>query len=303
MSPAPGETDVDTESLLVITFDRPVALIGGQMKLTYNAGTLVVVRAVTLSNSNTTIAENTVTIDPGSLPSQKLVKVVIDAGTFRDVANNVSQFINPTGGWSFTTMALPDFAAPQLIATVPAADSHLEEPVNSLEMKFNEPIRLGTGQLVVLREKTGAVLLQIDLTSSNTNVNATTLTVPLQVSLPPNEQLYVRVSFGAVEDLSGNKFTGIADKRWKFSTQTIITGIEHAPFASDLQYTAEGNYIRISPTRGNITIDAISDALGRMITFERAGNDVVFRNPGSLFMVIGTFDKERATWKAVVTNP
>jgi hypothetical protein len=164
-------------------------------------------------------------------------------------------------------------------------------------MQFNEYVRLTGGQLTVKQYTKNTELLSVDLSASNTVIDKATVTITLPQPLPANEQVYVQLSSDAIADTTGNAFSGIADKRWKFSTTRIITAMEEQPHWDNIIVTADGGYVRIEVTGAADEINTVSDVMGRSIEFTRTGNEIVFKRPASLFIIHGFAGHQRISQK------
>jgi methionine-rich copper-binding protein CopC len=297
-SPVTGSTEVDPFQPLIITFDKSVRLASGALTLVYSGSGFTVSQSVDLKASNTVIHDNIVTITPeSSLPSGVKMSILLGSGAFIDSDNHPFKGITSPGTWTFSTAKAPDTTAPLLAGTTPSAGAVGIDPATTLKMQFNEYVKLTGGQLTVKQYTKNTELLSVELSASNTVIDKATVIVTLPQPLPGNEQVYVQLSSDAIADTTGNAFPGITDKRWKFSTTRIITGIEEQPHWDNIIVTADGDYVRIDVTGTSDEITTVSDVMGRSIAFTRAGNEIVFKRPAGLFIIHGSSDHHRISQK------
>jgi photosystem II stability/assembly factor-like uncharacterized protein len=305
--PVNRTADVDPSSQLTIHFSEPVVLgIPSKLRVRYFVNGFNTFQDITLSNSNTSIEGEIVTIQSETnLPDGMTVSILIDAGAFKDVNNNLFGGITSLNTWTFSTRPTPDVIAPLLTSFVPAAGSTVAAPT-SLVMNFNEYIKVQGGSITIVTQANRTPVMNVDLDGFNTTVDKGKLTITLPELLPYNEKFYVWVSSDAITDVSGNKFEGIKDSHWQFSTLALITGLEDKdkPDGSDLQFITEGNYVRVIVKNPQIYIKMISDVLGRTIEFERTnnGNEIIIHQCTDLLIIHGQNGNNPIMWKVAMSS-
>jgi endonuclease I len=123
---------------------------------------------------------------------------------------------------------------PPTVAFFTPADGSGGLPVSSnLKINFNELVQKGlTGNITIFRAGDNSVFETIDVNSSAVTVNLGTVTIDPVGTLESAGNYYLQVTAGAIEDVSGNDFAGIADTTtWNFSTaQPPITSV--GPFTA-----------------------------------------------------------------------
>ena len=147
----------------------------------------------------------------------------------------------PATGWLFTTN---DTYA--LTATVTPKADNTPRSVN-LEMIFNKVPTGVTNKFIALYKADGTAVAQI--AASSLVANGRVISAP--VSLDANQAYYARVEAGAFVDGSGNKFAGIMDNSWVFSTVNNI-----AP-----------QVVTLAPADNALLVDASTNAF--TMTFDR----------------------------------
>ncbi|MBK8038804.1 MAG: Ig-like domain-containing protein [Verrucomicrobiaceae bacterium] len=126
-----------------------------------------------------------------------------------------------------------DTTAPAVAFFTPADGSGGLPISSNLRINFNEIVQKGTeGTITIFRSSDNSVFEAIPVTSTQVTVNLGTVTIDPAASLESAGSYYVQITAGAIEDTSGNDFTGIADTTtWNFSTaQPPITNL--GPFSA-----------------------------------------------------------------------
>jgi beta-lactam-binding protein with PASTA domain/methionine-rich copper-binding protein CopC len=116
----------------------------------------------------------------------------------------------------------PDTTRPVISSNSPA-DGNFNVEVNSpLVITFNEPVRIGTGNVTIRNLKDGIDTIIPLSDPAQALISNNILTITPAVNLLPGKSYAVRISPGAVMDVSGNGFNGIQnDFTWNFSTSLI----------------------------------------------------------------------------------
>lgn len=123
-----------------------------------------------------------------------------------------------------TAFSAPASAIPEEDTTPPAI--HSLDPVNgavgiptgvNLVLTFDEAVQIGSGSVVIKENWGNAVVATID--AAHVTISDTQVTVEPPATLASGTQYYVELTAGAITDLSGNPFGGIAgSKTWSFVT-------------------------------------------------------------------------------------
>lgn len=131
-----------------------------------------------------------------------------------DTVTNAMQEITVT----FVDEVPPDTEVPVMTASTPAnGDTDVATTGLELSLTFNEDVKAGTGNITISdNAETDPDIHTIDITTatiSGTNVTATVTGV-----LTAATQYSVTIPSGAITDLAGNAFAGIADGELSFTT-------------------------------------------------------------------------------------
>jgi hypothetical protein len=146
-------------------------------------------------------------------------------------------------------------STPPALTTLSPADNATNAPVTATPtLVFNEPVKKGTGNIVIRRSAGGALVETITVASSQVSVSGASVTVTPTSNLQASTGYYVEVDPGAVEDISGNDFAGISGATaWNFTTaapavlpsvtETFTTqqGVRLSGPASTADYYGQGN--------------------------------------------------------------
>ncbi len=221
VTPADGATNVSVGNNPTATFSEPIALTGaGTITLRNQSGGADV--SVTLPG-DVSITGAVLTINPASnLASGTQYAVEISSGTIRDIAAIPNAYAGllatDTPNWNFTT-GQPDLTAPAIVSLSPADGATGVPLAANLIATFDEAIALGSGTISVRDLDTPANTVNITLPDSRVSVSGSVLTINLTSNLSPTTDYAVRISSGAIADLSGNPFGGIVDDTtWNFVT-------------------------------------------------------------------------------------
>jgi hypothetical protein len=221
VTPADGATNVPVANDLTATFSEPIALTGaGTITLRNQSGGADI--SITLPG-DVSITGAVLTINPASnLASGTQYAVEIGTGTIRDIAAIPNAYAGllatDTPNWNFTT-GQPDPTAPALTSLSPADGATGVPLAANLTATFDEAVALGTGTISVRDLDTPANNVTITLPDGRVTISGPVLTINLASNLSPTTDYAVRISSGAIADLSGNPFGGIPDNTtWNFVT-------------------------------------------------------------------------------------
>ena len=131
----------------------------------------------------------------------------------------------------------PDLTPPGLVSVSPADETANVAVGANLSATFNEDVQIGTGTITIYSKNGDTAVATIDVTSSQVTVSGATVTINPTADLDPATSYYVEISSGAIEDLAGNDFTGIAGETdWNFSTATPALSVPSIG-AGDIAFT------------------------------------------------------------------
>ncbi|MGM8228467.1 Ig-like domain-containing protein [Cellvibrio sp. ARAG 10.3] len=221
--------------------------------------------AVYASGSTTSALVFSYTVQAGDNDGDGIAigaSAVLDGGTMRDAAgNDLTLTLNTVGDASGV---LVDTAAPTLQTLSPADDSATVAANANFVMAFSEDITLGAGD-ITLYDSLNVPVAVIDVTSHGGQLSITgnELTINPTADLSESTSYYIQVDNGAVTDLVGIAYAGIADSTsWNFTvadvTPPTVTSITVAgsPSASAeaIQFTVTFNEVPANISVSDFTL-------------------------------------------------
>ena len=94
----------------------------------------------------------------------------------------------------------------------------------NLVASFNEPIQASTGNIVITKSPSGPAFATIPVTDPQVSISGSTLTINPTANLALGTTYYVEIAPGAIQDVSGNDFSGISGTSlWAFTTALPTT--------------------------------------------------------------------------------
>ncbi|QHT71575.1 T9SS type A sorting domain-containing protein [Rhodocytophaga rosea] len=219
-NPADGAANVAVAVNLSITFSEPVVKGTGNITVTQGATTqTIAVTSAAVSVNGATVAIN----PPANLPGGTAISVQIEAGAFKDTAGNNFAGINNTTTWNFTTVQPVDTTPPQGITLSPADNAQDVAPNANLVITFNEPVKAGTGTIVINQGNTSQSIV---VPGANITIAGSTVTINPPADFPAGATIGVEIPQGALTDLAGNAYEGLDATQWSF---TVAPGADTTP--------------------------------------------------------------------------
>lgn len=215
LSPTNAQTNVATGANLVATFSEPIVAGTGDVVIRLASDNSALF-TIPIADPQITITGSTLTINPSTnLPSGAAVYVEVAATALTDTSTNAFAGISGSATWAFTT----DGTAPSIVSFSPTNGATLASVGANLVATFDEPVRVGTGDVVVRRVSDGSALFTIPVTDPQVSISGPTLTINPTSDLPFLTAVYVEIPATAVTDTSSNAFAGISgSSTWSFST-------------------------------------------------------------------------------------
>lgn len=220
-------TPVDEEAsatalTLQAIFDELITIGTGDIRIV-NLTTLGTTTIAVTDASQVMVSGASITITPAvPLVAGETYAVEMDAGvvTNKSAGLPFAGILDQTT-WNFTV----DSTAPAITATDPADDSPIFYALQDLTLTFDEPISIGTGD-ILFKNLTDATTETIDVTdASRVTVTTDQIIINPYTAGIPGKDYAVQIDPGVVADLSGNPFVGIADDTsWNFTCATAPVG-------------------------------------------------------------------------------
>ncbi|MEQ9009256.1 MAG: Ig-like domain-containing protein, partial [Ekhidna sp.] len=123
--------------------------------------------------------------------------------------------------WYFTTEAAPDETPPAIVTISPPDNSTSVSVSSDLVITFDEPIFFGEGPTSAQLRKTGGAFVQDFFNNDNqfVEIEGNTLTLFPFEDLENNQEYYITIGQGFVEDEAGNESVALSSTTaWNFTT-------------------------------------------------------------------------------------
>ena len=176
--------------------------------------------------------DGTLTIDPGEITGIITIPNIIDDDLAEGDETIIITLSNPTNAiigddniYTHTILSNDDDKRPILIATSPEDDDTTRVPVDSdIILTFNKEVNCASGTINIESEDNSSsftVSLPNDIV---TGCGTDTITINLPTDLEYETEYYVLIEDTVFEDLIGNSYKGITDKKeFNFKTPIILT--------------------------------------------------------------------------------
>jgi len=167
----------------------------------------------------------------------------------------------------------PDNTAP-VITELNPVDSSINVAVDAnLIVSFDEPIEVGSGEVVIYNLTDASEWTIQSTDSSQISVSDNILTINPSNDLAQGKAYAVRVGAGAVQDLAGNDFKGIDNRSfWNFSTVIEGRSGDHVPPAiADLTPVNNSEFVSLSDNLVITFSEAIMVIRGKIILKKLSG--------------------------------
>lgn len=206
--PVLNATDVSINTPLQFTFNENIVDGSGNI-IIYDSFNNVI-QTIDVSSVNVSIVDNEVTVNISDLGYNALYYVNIDSGAFEDGSGNSFTGLDSSSnsGMRFTTEIELDTTPPSIIGFNPALNATNISINTSLEFTFDENIVIGAGNIRIY-DNSDNIIESIDVSSVNVSIADSQVTINPSFDLSYNTSYHVSIDSGAVEDGSGNSFTGI----------------------------------------------------------------------------------------------
>jgi methionine-rich copper-binding protein CopC len=124
------------------------------------------------------------------------------------------------GVWKNITVTVADTIVPTLLSTSPLDNATGVSISSNITMTFNEPIKAGTGNIVI---SNGTDIRTIDVAdSSQVTISNATVTINPTTNLNGNSSYNIQMASGVIKDLNNNPYAGISDTTtFNFTTADV----------------------------------------------------------------------------------
>ena len=239
LTPPDNSVEVPLDQIYQMEFNQAVQAGTGVLELHEADGQNTIIATLNANDAKISISGNTVSVDLTGLTQEGKEYYII---VYPDFVQNTSLTPESFAGilkvfnWNFTIVTEKN--APEVLALSPDSEpTPVNNPVANnhpnLVMTFNEAVELSStgGNAYIYKVGDTTPTLTIPLTSNmfnNNEVNIVYDANELGGGLAINTDYYVLIDAGAIQDVSGNAFAGIAaSTEWTFKTgNDYALGIE-----------------------------------------------------------------------------
>ncbi len=209
------------DATLELVFDENIRKGNGKITIAQeNKGT----QSINVNTGAVQVTGKTARITPGSpLEYATRITVTVEAGTFTDEAGNAFSGIS-NSGWTFRTVEPPvpqpppppaDNTAPVASSLYPANNAAGVSLQADLVIVFSENVKKDKGTITI---QGGPKEQKINVSSAAVSVSGNRATINPPDDFPAGAALTVLAEAGTFTDEAGNRFGGIRENGWKFST-------------------------------------------------------------------------------------
>jgi len=215
-NPAVGASNVPVAADLSFRFSEKVRKRSGNIIL--RVGNAIFETLSVGSSAITIASDSIITINPLlDFPSSASVSVVIEPGTFEDLAGNTF-----AGGsnWQFT---VADIIPPEVIANSynPANGATNVAPNTSLVLRFNEKITKGSGSIIIQSGNNTFTSIDVN-TTAVTISNDSIVTINAGSNFPSEGNMSVIIGAGTFVDIAGNASVANTALPWRFRVRDYL---------------------------------------------------------------------------------
>ena len=304
-TPADNATGVGIGSNISLTFSESVTAVSGKNVVLKKTADDSVIQTFSVTGSRVSVSGTSVTIDPtDDLDYSTSYYVTVDAGAFKDAANNAYAGISSSTALNFTTGA--DTTAPTLSSSTPADNATGVALTANISLVFSENVIAVSGKNITLKKSSDNSTVQtFSVTGSGVTVSGSTVTVNPSSSFSYLTGYYLLIDSGAFKDSSNNVYAGISSSTAlnftsvaDTSNPTLVsttpadnaTGVATAAnlifeFSENIA-AVSGKNVVIKKSSDNSTFESISVTNSVRVT---VSGDTVTINPTNAFENSGSY--------------
>jgi len=289
--PANNATDMEVGANLNIYFSEAIKKGSGNIVIRKVSDNSAVENIDVTDYSKVTVKNTVLSINPAKdLDEYTNYYVQIDNGAIKDLSGKNFAGITDATTWKFKTA---DFTLPTITSFTPADNGDNVALGANLVLKFSEAVNKGGGNIVIKKVSDLSVIENIDVNSAKVTVSGDTVTINPANNLAERTEYSVEIDRGAVRDLAGNDYLGLAAlsntafaldpsnfnkysyesylntfraSTWNFTTTdpTAPTAISFTPTTNQMNVGVSANLVlnlseAVRKGTGNIFIKKVSD--------------------------------------------
>ncbi len=289
-NPANGETGVDNDAPIILTFSEDVQLTGYINDFIHfkRVADNQTIKQIDPESSEVTISGNVVTIQPsgGILSTEEEVEIYMNWSStpFEDLAGNDFNDLFSSTDYRFTVDNTPDDVTPPFIVSfVPAHQStDVSLTISELKINFDEDVQKVNPGNIIVRDFAGTIIHQYFPVFSDPDVviNGSEVTLNFPETLTPGTSYYVQLASTPFEDLSGNPGPNfLSASEWVFTAEKLDQSISFNPLDNvtfgDADFLLTGlasSGLTVNYASSNTSVATIS---GSTVTIVGAGTTTI----------------------------
>lgn len=277
LSPTRGGTATSTTANLVLTFNEPVYPDSGNIEIRQYVGDTLF-RSIPVTSSRVkgggttqlVIDATSASTDAGSAKAflnNTRYYVKIGNRAIRDGAGNYLSAITDLSYWAFTITQ--DGVRPNLTTLSPVNGATTIDVDSTFIATFDKPVFIDTTKIVQFISVADGDIVPAKFEVDSSNNRRILITPGTGWSLSSNTNYYINIEEGAITDLVGNSFVGIANQyQWTFLTKggdntaptvssssvtgSIIRLVYDEPLDTTLQPSAASYYVTVAGLPRNV---------------------------------------------------
>ena len=284
-TPADNATGVSLTSNIVLGFSENVTAVASKNIVIKKSSDNTVFETISATDgSKVTVSGSTVTVNPaGTFDYSTGYYVTIDAGAFKDAANNNHAGISSSTALNFTTLA--DVTAPTLSSSSPADDATGVSVTPTLTLNFSENVTAVSGKNIVIKRTSNSATVETVPVTDGTrvSVSGSTVTVTPSATLAYLTAYHVTIDAGAFEDAAGNAYAGISSSTaLNFTTSSDSTppALSSSVPADNATGVAIGTDIVLTFS------EAVTAVAGKNVVVKRSSNNSVVETVAATSTVV-----------------
>ncbi|MEY4157773.1 MAG: hypothetical protein RL743_268, partial [Actinomycetota bacterium] len=293
-TPTDGASSVAVASNIVLTFNETVTAATGKNVTIVATSSGATLETIPASDPRVSVSGAVVTINPTSnLAYGTAYHVLVDAGAFKDSANNDYAGISLATTLNFTSLV--DTTAPTLSSRSPSQAATNVVETSDIVLTFSEGVVAGAGKNITIKKYSDDSILEtIPATDSKVTISGTTVTINPASRLGSSTMYYVLVDNGAFKDAAGNNYTGITSKTSYYFTARLDN------INPTLASSAPADNATGVAVNANIVLafdEPVTAVTAKNITIYKGADDSVFETIGA------TNSKVTISGTTVTINP
>ncbi len=294
-SPENGAQDVPVASDLVISFNENVYPGTGSINIFNEDDMLDLVEVINVNSTQVTGAgTNMITINPAmNFSPETLYLIGVDSSAFQDGTGNNYNSSRGIDKWELLTV---DTTPINVTSFSPLDDSMDVSAGANLQIKFNKPVTVNTGNIIIKKLSNNSTIETINITGPLVTGSGTdTITINPSVDFSEATTYYINIAANAFKDAAGNSYSGITDNvTWNFKTADtiapVINSLSPSNMATKINVNSDLVIVFSEPVlakTGSITITKLTaevippvetiNITGNLVT--GSGKDTIIINP------------------------